>query len=421
MMQYIQIYFQELISLANEMSPYLLFGFLFAGLLKVYFPQRLLTKYMGGSTASASFFSSMLGVPMPLCSCGVLPTGISLFNNGASRGSTTSFLISTPQTGIDSMLVTYSMLGLPFAIIRPIAALFTGFVGGVLTNKIVKAENPSYDSVAESIGKNEQRSIKYMLRYAFVEFLQDISKWLIIGLLVAAFVAVLIPDDFFLHSYTFPFLSMLLVLLASVPMYVCATASVPIAAVLMLKGLSPGAVFVFLMAGPATNAATITVLIKTIGKATTAIYLGTIIIGALVTGMIINYLPSNWWIVDDHLHAHSHGEILPQEVGIVSSIILAGLIINALFQKYKPKSLTTMNEEIKENHSHFKIKVEGMECNHCKKSVETNLIKLDTIEEVTADLVSQTVLIKGEKVDLEKVKAMIEGLGYTYSGREKKL
>ena len=402
--------------MANEMSPYLLFGFFFAGLLKVYFPQRLLTKYMGGSTASSSFFSSMLGVPMPLCSCGVLPTGISLFKNGASRGSTTSFLISTPQTGVDSILVTYSMLGLPFAIIRPIAALITGFVGGVLTNKLVKTNKMEFIPLEVSTGKEEKRSFRYMLRYAFVEFLQDISKWLIIGLLVAAFVAVLIPDDFFLNSYTYPLLSMLLVLLASVPMYVCATASVPIAAVLLLKGLSPGAVLVFLMAGPATNAATITVLIKTIGKATTAIYLVTIIIGSMLFGLIINNLPSDWWLLTDHLHAHSHGEILPHFVGITSSILLALLIINALYQKYKPKNTMSMNNEI-EDPSHFKIKIDGMECNHCKKSVETNLSKIEKIEEVTADLVSQTVLIKGKEIDLEEVKSIVESLGYTYSGK----
>ena len=402
--------------MANEMSPYLLFGFFFAGLLKVYFPQRLLTKYMGGSTASSSFFSSMLGVPMPLCSCGVLPTGISLFKNGASRGSTTSFLISTPQTGVDSILVTYSMLGLPFAIIRPIAALITGFVGGVLTNKLVKSNKLEFSPLEVSAGKEEKRSFRYLLRYAFVEFLQDISKWLIIGLLVAAFVAVLIPDDFFLNSYTYPLLSMLLVLLASVPMYVCATASVPIAAVLLLKGLSPGAVLVFLMAGPATNAATITVLIKTIGKATTAIYLGTIIVGSMLFGLIINNLPSDWWLLTDQLHAHAHGEILPPYVGIASSILLALLIINALYQKYKPKNTMSMNNEI-EDPSHFKIKVDGMECNHCKKSVETNLSKIEKIEEVTADLVSQTVLIKGKQVDLEEVKSIVESLGYTYSGK----
>ena len=313
-MSSIQSYFHELWGLTVEIAPYLLFGFLFAGLLRVYFPQRLLNKYMGKSSAAAAVNASLLGIPMPLCSCGVIPTGISLFRNGASRGSTNSFLISTPQTGVDSILVTYSMLGLPFAIIRPIVALVTGVSGGLLTNWFVKdkASKPLEGDLFTTTQSKTTKANKFslMLNYAFITFLQDIMKWLIIGLLLAALVAVLIPDAFFERYIGNSFLEMLVILIASIPLYVCATASVPLAAVLLLKGLSPGAVLVFLMAGPATNAATMTVLWKTLGQKTTLIYLATIIGGALLFGLLINQLPALWFAIAGHGGAHEH-QLLP--------------------------------------------------------------------------------------------------------------
>lgn len=419
-MSYIQSYFNELWSLTLEIAPYLLFGFLFAGILRVYFPQRLLNKYMGKSSAGAAVNASLLGVPMPLCSCGVIPTGISLFRNGASRGSTSSFLISTPQTGVDSILVTYSMLGLPFAIIRPIVALITGVTGGVLTNIFVKDKQNKKlegDIFSEEEGnKISGNKLVQMFRYAFGTFLQDIMKWLIIGLLLAALIAVLIPDNFFEDSIQNDFLGMLVILIASVPLYVCATASVPVAAVLLLKGLSPGAVLVFLMAGPATNAATMTVLWKTLGKKTSLIYLGTIVIGSIVFGLIINQLPANWFIIPGHAGTHAH-HLLPGWLQIGSAILLILLIINGYYQRYfktKTKKTHIMNTE---NEKVSLVKVSGMDCNHCKNSVELNLKKLPEIQTAEADLSTQTVRIEGENVKMENVREVVESLGYKFIGK----
>ena len=130
MVEYISEYLNELWVLLQEMAPYLLIGFLFAGILKVFFPKKLIRKYIGGANLRSVIYASLLGVPMPLCSCGVLPTGISFFKNGASRGSTVSFLVSTPQTGVDSIIATYAMLGLPLALLRPVIALLSGIMGG---------------------------------------------------------------------------------------------------------------------------------------------------------------------------------------------------------------------------------------------------------------------------------------------------
>ncbi len=179
-------------------------------------------------------------MPLPLCSCGVIPTGISFYKHGASKASTVSFLISTPQTGVDSIFVTYSMLGLPFAVIRPIVAFITGLFGGVVTKKIdpqrddqVMQNNESNDEMPSGIFPK----IKEMFRYSFLEFLQDISNWLVIGLLIAAFISVIVPDDFFAGRIPNHIVGMIAILIVSIPVYICATASVPVAAVLMLKGL----------------------------------------------------------------------------------------------------------------------------------------------------------------------------------------
>lgn len=417
MMNYIYAYWRELSGLTIEMAPYLLFGFLFAGLLKVYFPKRLLLKYMGRSNAASAFNASLLGVPMPLCSCGVLPTGISLYRNGASKGSTNSFLISTPQTGVDSILVTYSMLGPAFAVIRPIVALITGFFGGVITNFGFRNEGKQEKKVEAH--EEVPRTFSFMLRYAFIDFMQDISKWLVIGLLLAAFFAVLLPDDFFTAYIANDFLGMLIILIATIPIYACATASVPVAAVLMMKGLSPGAALVFLMAGPATNTASFTVLLKTLGRKTTLIYTITIITGALVFGFLMNLLPREWFTLIHHHHGHEHGHLIPHWFGVGSAILLVVLMINAFIQRYRKKPEIQMNESDSMNEELIKLQLGGMDCKHCVNSVESNVGALENIDEVKADLLTQQLQVKGSDIDLELIKKTIESIGYEYHGEKK--
>ncbi len=409
-MQYINAYLSELWHLTVDMAPYLLFGFLAAGVLRVYFPRELLVKYMGGKGARASLNASLLGVPMPLCSCGVLPAGISLHNNGASKSATTSFLISTPQTGVDSILVTYAMLGLPMAIIRPVVALITGFAGGLASGRFEKENDARPVRAAE---EEIPRNFGYMLRYAFIDFMADISRWLVYGLLIAALIAVMLPDDFFATAISNPGLQMLLVLIASIPVYVCATGSVPIAAVLLLKGISPGAVLVFLMAGPATNAASLTVLNKALGRKTTIIYLITIVTGALISGFVVNMLPSTWFEVFASGHQyHQHG-LLPGWVGIGSAILLIALILNSFITSFRQR---TIKNSINMGHNNLLLTVEGMSCNHCTRSVESKLSVLEGINLVKANFERNEVLIEGEDVDLAKVKMVIENLGYSYKG-----
>lgn len=428
-MEFISSYFSELASILNEMAPYLLLGFLFAGILHVYFPKEKVQRYLGRKNIGSVVNASLFGIPLPLCSCGVIPTGVSFYKNGSSKGSAVSFLISTPQTGVDSILVTYSLLGLPFALIRPVIALITGIFGGIMTNvadhsAVNEAARESNDTC--TIETKKRNKFSSMMRYAFVDFLQDIQKWLIIGILLAALISVLVPNNFFTEQVDSTFLGMLIMLAAAVPLYVCATASVPIAAVLMLKGLSPGAALVFLMAGPATNIATMTVLGNVFGRKTLITYLLTIIGGALVFGFIINTFIPREWFMEGLREVHDHTHLLPMWFKIASSVLLVLLILNGIYQKYKTK----IKRSAKKDKSFAKplktnvmdkniIIVKGMTCNHCKANVEKTLQSLKGINHAEANISTGEVLIDGE-INEPQIEKAIHSIGYEYKGMKKR-
>lgn len=411
-------YFGELANLVNEMSPYLLLGFLFAGVLRVVFPRHIITRYMGQNNFRSVFNASLLGVPMPLCSCGVLPAGIGFYRNGASRGPTISFLISTPQTGVDSILATYSLLGLPLAIIRPVVALITGLAGGVLGNAVErngKEEDPGDQRTEE----HYERSVKELFRYGFVELIQDISKWLVIGMLLAAFLSVLIPADFFTSTISSEYLAMLLMIAASVPLYICATGSIPIAAVLLMKGLAPGAALVLLMAGPATNIATMAVIGNTLGKRSLWVYLGTIIGGALFFGILVNELLPREWFTGalssvSHMHDHPAGWFKWASSAVLLVLILNGYLMKLLSARKKRRA---DNETAGKMKDIIQYRVEGMTCDHCKATVERGLKDMEGVSEVVVDRDNMQVSIQAESVTENQVKDAIEKLGYKFAGK----
>lgn len=413
-------YLGELVRLVNEMAPYLLLGFLFAGMLRVIFPRHMVARYMGKRNFRSVFNASLLGVPMPLCSCGVLPAGIGFYRNGASRGSSISFLISTPQTGVDSILATYAMLGLPLAIIRPIVALTTGILGGLLGN--ATDNGPEENTATGSPEEDHPRSLKEMFRYGFVELIQDISKWLIIGMLVAALLSVLIPGDFFTSTISSEYLAMLLMLGASVPLYICATGSIPIAAVLLMKGLSPGAALVLLMAGPATNIATMAVIGNTLGKRSLWVYLFTIVGGALFFGILVNELLPREWItgaipslMGDHMHEHPLGWFSK-----AASVALGLLIVNGYIVKYfthRKEARRDLEKADAMKNMIQKYKVEGMTCDHCKAKVENGLKELQGVSEVLADRTTGVVSVQADTDNEEDIRKAVGSLGYTYAGK----
>jgi hypothetical protein len=422
MMEKIVDFGKEFYFLVSEMAPYLLFGFLFAGLLKAFFPTDGIMRFMGKKNFRSVLNAALLGVPLPLCSCGVIPTAVSFYRSGATKGATTSFLISTPQTGVDSMLATYSLLGLPFAIIRPIVALVTGLVGGTASHAFDKDQlSPADKDPDRGIIQAKPTFIQRMktvVQYGFGELVEDIVKWLLIGLLAATLLSMLIPDSFFSRYIGNPWIEMLVVLAASVPLYICATGSIPLAAVLLMKGISPGAALVFLMAGPATNVATMMVISNTMGKKAFFIYLATIVGGALFFGTVVNELLPASWFGMSHMGSHEH-VMGGNWVNAVSTIFLSGLILVAIWNKWLKNRVLpnkSMKMEQAKNQFYTTVSVEGMTCNHCRMTVENNISAIEGVEEVTVDLQSGKVKIGGNGVNMEKVVKRVKELGYQISG-----
>ena len=417
----------EILALINEMSPYLLLGFFLAGLMHVYIPSGWYTKYLSAHNFRSVLLAALFGVPLPLCSCGVLPTAMSLRKEGASHGATVSFLIATPQTGVDSIIATYSLMGLPFAIVRPIVAFLTAIGGGWIVNMAARPtpktlpqplpigrgvdtsagedicgsahdEHPcscghchsASDSTPRPVGRGWGRvfwgKVCEVFSYAFLEMMEDIGKWLVVGLVVAGLITVFVPDTFFAVFKDNSLLSMLLVLAIAIPMYICATGSIPIAVALMMKGLTPGAGLVLLMAGPACNVASMLVVGRVLGRRTLVTYLASIIVGSIGFGLIIDHLlPRPWFtptlLSADACCAESHTDWL----GWTCTAILALLLINAFVH-------SRLHGHHHHHHPHLEaeaddalvLRVTGMTCSHCAANARKALLAVPGV--VTAEV-----------------------------------
>ena len=403
----IENFILELWNLTKDMSPYLLLGFLIAGILSVVISPASVEKNLGGKGLFPIVKASLFGIPLPLCSCGVIPVATSLYKHGANKSATTSFLISTPQTGVDSILITYSLLGPIFAIFRPIAALLAGIVGGLA---VEIADNGSESNVKPStqVIDNDKSFFRRIYEYGFISLPQDIGKPLILGIVVAAMIAMIVPEDFFASYFGNGFMGLIIMMFAGIPIYVCATASVPIALALMIKGLSPGAAFVFLMTGPATNAATISTVWKILGKQTAFIYLAAVSGSSLVAGFFINLFSSE---IDSHIHNHDHW-MMPVWLQITSSVLLLAILTNSLLRLYFP-SIFVSDESIKVNETDLVVSVGGMTCNHCVNSVTNAISEVINVENVDVDLGSGKTKINGNNINIDEVVEAITSSGYS--------
>ncbi|MCF7957706.1 MAG: SO_0444 family Cu/Zn efflux transporter [Phycisphaerae bacterium] len=342
-METLQTFFYELWRLMLELSPWLLLGMFIAGILHVLLPKGLVKRHLGGKGFSDVFKAVAIGVPMPLCSCGVIPAAIGLKKDGASTGAVTGFLISTPQTGVDSILVCATFLGWPFAIFKVVSALISGLIGGMLVNLFDKTPLPTETQPKESCcchqGKNSSnnstpcdnpkthtpagpKSFREPFHFAFITLLRDIYRWLIVGIIIAAIISTLIPEGALKDiTITQGILGMLTMLVISLPMYVCATASVPLAASLIAAGMSPGSALVLLMAGPTTNIATIGAILRTFGKTTLTIYLATVATLSITLGFTFDWLLTGTAIQSHHIHP------LPEIVNIIAAGTLSALLL----------------------------------------------------------------------------------------------
>lgn len=392
------------------MAPYLLLGFLIAGVLHVFVPRNFYANYLSSNNKLSVLWAALLGIPLPLCSCGVIPTAIGLKNEKASKGAIASFLIATPQTGIDSILATFSLMGLGFAIIRPTAALITGICGGLLVNRLVN-ENDINDYATSSCQVETGNKLWRVLKYAFYDMLRDIGLRLLIGLVVAALIQVAVPDEFFLSFGNQPLLQMLVILIIAVPMYICSTGSIPVAAALMMKGLSPGAVLVMLMAGPAVNLASILVIHKTLGRRFTSIYLMTIVGFAVLFGVLLNATGIDFNVATQEACC-MNTSALPNPFKIVCATVLTLLIIFALIMKFFSKFTT--NRPLDPDVTIYRV--EDMHCSHCEAAVVRAVEEVAGVEKATASASANTLTIKGPATE-EAIRTAVEGIGYTFKGK----
>lgn len=327
----------------SEMSPYLLFGFLIAGVLSVWINAGMVERHLGGAGFWQVLKASLFGVPLPLCSCGVIPVSMSLYKHGASKGATVSFLLSTPQTGVDSILVTYSLMGPIFAIFRPLAALITGLVGGTIINAIEKHDITSTEQREEKCNDeccaNHKRQNWFVraMKHGFITLPADIGRAMLIGILIAALISAIVPDDFFAETLAVSgggIIAMLVMMVLGIPVYVCATASVPIAVALIAKGLNPGAALVFLMTGPATNAASLLTLGSQLGWRTAIVYLLTVAGCALAGGIILDAIFKG----DLSSIHHAHGAMLPGWFKSICAVVLLGVLGFGIYAKMRTGS-----------------------------------------------------------------------------------
>jgi len=260
----------------DEASLYILFGIFIAGLIQMFVNKDKIVRYLGGQRLKSVLLAAVCGIPLPLCSCGVIPTAISLRKNGASKGATLSFLISTPESGVDSIAISYALLDPIMTIFRPLAAFVTAIIAGIAENIFGKKEKgPISQQVDSCIFCNEEdkghnhsliHKFKYGMRYAFIDLLGDISKWLMLGIVIAGIISYFVPQSIIENYLGYGWQAMLIMLIVGIPLYICATASTPIAAALIAKGMSPGVALVFLLVGPATNIAGVLSVGKFLGK-----------------------------------------------------------------------------------------------------------------------------------------------------------
>ncbi|MGM0461611.1 MAG: SO_0444 family Cu/Zn efflux transporter [Fibrobacterota bacterium] len=395
-------------NLFSAMAPYIFFGLFFGGLLHVFFKKELIFRHLGTQNTRSVITASLFGVPLPLCSCSVVPIAQSLKKQGASSGAILSFLISTPQTGIDSIFATYGMMGPFFAVIRPASAFVMGITGGILTNifdhtsPTEKEHAPNSPPETEKISQESGMDrVKELFSYAYGELLDDFSLYLIVGIIISAVISRIVPANFFESALGNTNLELLLLLVGGIPLYICSTGSIPVVLTLMAKGLSPGAAFVFLIAGPATNAATLTVLTSTLGKKLTALYLGTMVTLSLLFGFLINKFGGSSLVpLEKFENIQTDGDTFSWNIETVIALIFALLLLSSLYRLYIRKiykqTALHLNRVFSAHKQPVKrLYIPALTCNSCAQKVETIIRQHRGVKTVITDISSHTCSITG--------------------------
>ena len=404
-------YLHEAWSVCLQLAPWLLLGALVAGLLHALLPRDFVSRHLGNTHVSSVLKAVLLGIPLPLCSCGVIPAALGLRRDGASKGASIGFMIATPQTGLDSILVSAAFLGWPFAFFKVACALVTGLIGGVATNSVAHDDSGVLPKVATTRhGRATSGHLRALLDYAVNDLLGLIWRWLVAGILVSAAITTWIPDAFFTDTVlTGGLVGLLIVLAASLPLYVCATSSVPIAAALVASGMSPGAAIVFLMAGPASNIATIGAVHRGFGARALAVYLLTLAAGSVACGLLFDSLLAGASGGADAIHDHGGGtHPLRFAVTIVFLACLGYLALRDLqrwWQRPSPRDEGDM----------LTLEVHGMHCQGCARKVTGILEQQDGITRAFVDVASGSATVHGSPVNLDALLVSLDDAGYPSS------
>ncbi|MCB9555755.1 MAG: permease [Deltaproteobacteria bacterium] len=396
-------------SVTTELAPWLLLGMLIAGVLHVALPADFVSRHLrgrGGVVAAVA-----LGTPLPLCSCGVIPAAIGLRRDGASAGAVVGFLISTPQTGVDSILVSASMLGWPFALFKVASALTMGLVGGWLTGAAVSTEalSPAPEALSSS---SQPRGLDALLSHA-LEILRSIWRWLVLGIAVSAAISTWVPAGSFAgFAQSSPVLSALTMLLIALPLYVCATASVPIAAALLTMGLSPGAALVFLMAGPASNLATVGAVYRALGGRVLAIYLGTIVVGSVSLSLLFDFVvPTASAARASAAAHHAHGAWWQLAAGALLGLMVAWFAAADLRAWLRGALRRSSANEQRE------LVVAGVNCGSCAKRLQSALYETQGVESADvrpdADQVGTGYAVVRGSIGDQQLREAIEAAGFS--------
>lgn len=347
-MYFLVDFIREMIGIFQASAPFLMFGFLLAGFLRVLIPQSWLQRHLGEASFRSVLIASLTGVPLPLCSCSVLPAAAAMRKGGASKGATISFAISTPETGVDSISLTYALMDPIITIARPVVAFFTALGAGMLVNLFGSDKNETQadpavpdacgcgrgnEGIEEGITEAQTRrgGLRSVIAYAYGELLDDIAPYFIGGLIVTGIIGALIPDGALQNPAFNGFPAMVVMLFVGIPLYVCATGSTPMAAMLIMKGLNPGAALVFLLAGPATNATSLAVLTRIVGRGAVALYLISIAIFSLLGGLLLDAIYANSSYEPTAI-VGTGGDLIPNWLQIPLTLVMAALLVRSAYK-----------------------------------------------------------------------------------------
>ncbi len=395
----------------SMMAPYLLFGFMIAGILSVVIAPAAVERHLGGRGMWPIIKATLFGIPLPLCSCGVIPVAASLRKNKASKGATVAFLLSTPQTGVDSIFVTLSLLGPVIAVFRPLAAFFSGVLGGSLVDML----EPEVLAATELSGKcgdaralstdSKRGFMRRAVSYGFVTLPRDIARPMLLGLAAAGVISWIVPPNFFAEILGEGIIPKLVMMLVGIPVYVCATASTPVAAALIAKGISPGAALVFLMTGPATNIAALAIVWKMLGKRSTFVYLGTIAVLSIFFGFLLDSI----FNISGIAPGAGMPWMFPEWLRTVSAVVLLGILVKAAFE-FPKKGIARSADDADWK---LALRINGMTCSHCVEIVRRAILELPGVSSADVDLKTGMALVTSDSVDVARILRTISELGYS--------